>query len=169
MAFEAPKVWHFPPFFTLQPVQETREKQVKQWRELILAYHEHQRLYSMGHPSVFALFRNDALDRQLSPEGVEAVVNSLIAAREAEWEDPVTKSNLLIYWRTPESLAHAIGQWANQKLTKFDCIMTIDEIHSDEASPFLGVDQALIVRALRVLEEEGKCRIMDNVGVKFSL
>ncbi|EJK68321.1 hypothetical protein THAOC_10508, partial [Thalassiosira oceanica] len=35
---QLPDFWYFPPFFTLQPVLATREKQLGQWRELILKY-----------------------------------------------------------------------------------------------------------------------------------
>mmetsp|Transcript_5657 Transcript_5657/g.12014 ORF Transcript_5657/g.12014 Transcript_5657/m.12014 type:complete len:196 (-) Transcript_5657:178-765(-) len=38
-SFDLPDFWYFPPFFTLQPVLATREKQLGQWRELILKYH----------------------------------------------------------------------------------------------------------------------------------
>lgn len=167
--FDLPKYWQFPPFFTLQPVLETREKQLKLWRELILTYHEHARLYSMGPPSSFPLFKNEALDRQLSPEGIEAVVASLVAAGEAEWEDAATRTNLMIFWKTPEALARDIAQWAAQNLTKFDSVVTVAEIHAEEQSPFFGVDPALVLRALRLLEEEGKAHVIDQVGVKFQL
>lgn len=170
-AFIPPAAWRFRPFFTLQPVAETREKQLRLWRELILSYHEHYRQYSMS-PSSFPLFRNEALDRQLPPEGIDAVVNSLLAAREAEWEDAATMSNLIVYWKTPEALARDIAAWAAQKLSKFDCVVAVVELHSDEDSPFLGVDPVLIVKALSLLEEEGKCVLIgeENArGVKFSV
>eukprot|EP00956_Cyclotella_meneghiniana_P044092 scaffold301725_cov86-Cyclotella_meneghiniana.AAC.4 len=38
--YQYPDVYHFPPFFTIQPVLSTREKQLAQWRELILKYRE---------------------------------------------------------------------------------------------------------------------------------
>ena len=37
---ELPEFWHFPPFFTLQPVLETRKLQLKLWREFILKWHQ---------------------------------------------------------------------------------------------------------------------------------
>mmetsp|Transcript_2724 Transcript_2724/g.4207 ORF Transcript_2724/g.4207 Transcript_2724/m.4207 type:complete len:102 (+) Transcript_2724:423-728(+) len=36
-----PDFYYFPPFFTIQPVLSTREKQLGQWRELILKYREY--------------------------------------------------------------------------------------------------------------------------------
>eukprot|EP00804_Cyclotella_cryptica_P015750 CCRYP_013385-RE/>CCRYP_013385-RE protein AED:0.25 eAED:0.25 QI:43/1/1/1/1/0.75/4/2044/121 len=38
--FEFPYFYHFPPFYTIQPVLVTRDKQLAQWRELILKYRE---------------------------------------------------------------------------------------------------------------------------------
>ena len=38
---QLPDFYHFPPFFTIQPVLSTREKQLGQWRELILKYREY--------------------------------------------------------------------------------------------------------------------------------
>lgn len=166
-SFIPPLYYKFRPFFTLQPIAETRHKQLKLWRELILAYHEHHKLYSMGLPSSFPLFRNEAIDRQLSQESIEAIVKSLLNSHEAEWEDEATRTNLLIFWRTPSALARDIGLWAVQKLTKFDCVIAIVEIYTDELSPFLGVDAALIRKALEILEEEGKCLIIEDTGVKF--
>ena len=37
-AHQFPDFCHFPPFYTIQPVLVTREKQLAQWRELILKY-----------------------------------------------------------------------------------------------------------------------------------
>jgi hypothetical protein len=38
--FQLPDLYNFPPFFTIQPVLITREKQLEQWRDLILKYRE---------------------------------------------------------------------------------------------------------------------------------
>ena len=39
-----PEFYNFPPFFTIQPVLETREKQLALWRQLILDYHTFQKI-----------------------------------------------------------------------------------------------------------------------------
>lgn len=180
-AFEWPSHFQFRPFFTLQPVQETREKQLKLWRELVLSYHEHHRLYVLASTASDELFRNPAIDRQLPSEGVDAVVASLLAAHEAEWDDPDTRTTLLIYWKTPEALAREVAAWAAAKLTRFDAVVAITDLlgeashaarggsSSAAAAPFQGVHTALMARALSLLEEEGKCAVMGDVGVKFAV
>lgn len=37
---ELPEFYHFPPFFTLQPVLETRKMQMKLWHDFILRWHQ---------------------------------------------------------------------------------------------------------------------------------
>jgi ESCRT-II complex subunit VPS25 len=75
--FVYPEFWSFKPFFTLQPVATTREKQLNSWKSFILQYCAHARVARFD-PNNFPLFRNDAIDRSLSPQAKGAVVNSLI-------------------------------------------------------------------------------------------
>lgn len=37
---DLPEFYHFPPFFTLQPVLETRKMQLKLWHDFILKWHQ---------------------------------------------------------------------------------------------------------------------------------
>jgi len=68
----------FKPLYTLQPVKATRDKQLKLWVDLIIRYCREHNVTSI-HPTTFPLFRNDAIDRQLSHDGIAAVVESMIA------------------------------------------------------------------------------------------
>lgn len=38
-SFAWPPMYAFPPFFTLQPVDATRAKQVEQWKQVVMAWH----------------------------------------------------------------------------------------------------------------------------------
>ncbi len=40
------EAWAFPPFFTLQPVLATREKQLKLWSDLVLDWHSARKAYT---------------------------------------------------------------------------------------------------------------------------
>ena len=62
---------------SLQPVQETREKQLKLWRELIL---KHCAQFNVHHliPTSFPYFKNDSISRQLSSEAISAVIDYII-------------------------------------------------------------------------------------------
>ncbi|RYY82739.1 hypothetical protein EON63_12755 [archaeon] len=70
---------YFPPFHPnrLQPVLETREKQLKLWRDLILKYCSATHVYRIV-PSNFPYFANDTIDRKLSADGIGAVVEFLL-------------------------------------------------------------------------------------------
>eukprot|EP00953_Heterococcus_sp_UTEX-ZZ885_P016047 9047-Heterococcus_DN1.PRE.4 len=46
--FQVPEFYNFPPFFTLQPVLETREKQLKLWSDVVLGYHKARQEYSFA-------------------------------------------------------------------------------------------------------------------------
>lgn len=75
--FLTPEFYDFKPFFTLQPVSETREKQLKCWCSIILNYCTFSNVYTID-PTRFPLFRNASLGRQLSVEGIQTVIQKLI-------------------------------------------------------------------------------------------
>lgn len=89
---------------------ETREKQLRLWRELVLDYCSKTATHQL-HPPSFPFFKNEAIGRQLSPEGVREVVDSLIANGQAEWEDS-SRSALRILWKSAEALGQEIYSWA---------------------------------------------------------
>ena len=66
---------------SLQPVQETREKQLKLWRELILKYCSQHHLHQLI-PASFPYFNNQSIGRQLSAEAINAVVEYIIKTGE---------------------------------------------------------------------------------------
>ena len=78
--FSLPEFYHFKPFFTLQPVAETREKQLNCWCSIALNYCAYNNVNTID-PTSFLLFHNDAIGRQLSNEGILAVTNRLIHSR----------------------------------------------------------------------------------------
>ncbi|KAB1200110.1 Vacuolar protein sorting-associated protein 25 [Morella rubra] len=43
--FKLPQFFNYPPYFTLQPVRDTRDKQVQLWKDLILDYCRTQKLF----------------------------------------------------------------------------------------------------------------------------
>nr|GEZ74208.1 vacuolar protein sorting-associated protein 25 [Tanacetum cinerariifolium] len=57
-----PHFYNYPPYFTLQPVRETREKQIQLWKELILDYCRTQKIFVIGLEQDFPLFSNPAIE-----------------------------------------------------------------------------------------------------------
>lgn len=49
-------------YFSLQPVRDTREKQIQLWKELILDYCKAQKIFLINVEEDFPLFSNSAID-----------------------------------------------------------------------------------------------------------
>jgi hypothetical protein len=69
--------YNFKPLYTLQPVKLTREKQLRQWNEIILRHCKDNDIRTIN-PFSFPLFSNISIDRKLSIEGIGAVIDHLI-------------------------------------------------------------------------------------------
>ena len=170
---QLPDFYHFPPFFTIQPVLSTREKQLAQWRELLLKYHTDNKITTLVLHDC-PLWKNTAINRQLTKEEVQIVVEDLIQSGYGEWEDDRTKTRVRILWRRPEQLASDIYDWAVRN-GNVNSICTVYELHSGEdvnGMSFEGVDEELLRRALGVLEDQGKCAMFqgetsEEDGIKF--
>jgi len=64
MASYQPPAWYsFPPYFTLQPVRETRERQLALWREFIVEYCRAHRTFVVSVDEDTPLFVNGAINR----------------------------------------------------------------------------------------------------------
>uniref|UniRef100_A0A8R7PU49 Vacuolar protein sorting-associated protein 25 n=1 Tax=Triticum urartu TaxID=4572 RepID=A0A8R7PU49_TRIUA len=77
--FKLPHFFNYPPYFTLQPVRETREKQVQLWKELILDYCRSQKMYIISLEEDFPLFSNPKIERSLSYEAKEVFLAALVS------------------------------------------------------------------------------------------
>lgn len=105
----------------------------------------------------FQLFQNDAIGRKLSPDGVRAVASRLISTGNGEWED-TSQTRLRIILKSPESLAVDVYNWAKRN-DFIGTVFTVYELHSGEDhsdSGFYGTESVDLVRALRILERDGK-------------
>jgi hypothetical protein len=76
-SYAAPEFRSFRPLFTLQPVLETREKQLKMWRDIMMDYCTKKEIKRII-PSACSLFTNESIERRLSSEGISAVVEYLL-------------------------------------------------------------------------------------------
>lgn len=170
--FQPPEIWDFPPFFTIQPIEETRKKQLELWKQLILEYHCSHSQYQMTISS-FPYFRNEKIDRTLSTEGISLIINYLINSRNAEWTDN-TKTSLNIFYKAPETIADSLYKWVVNK-GLVGSVLTVFELCSAEEHPdsvVLNIDPLLVRKSLLLLQAKGKCAIIqgaivDEDGVKF--
>jgi ESCRT-II complex subunit VPS25 len=172
-AYQFPEFYSFPPFFTIQPVLETREKQLALWRELLLNYHTSLKIKTLVVHDC-PLWTNAAISRQLSPEDITKVMEDFCKSGHGEWQDESTKTRCRILWRRPEQLASDIYDWAETN-GFVGSVCTIYELHSGEdvhGMSFQGADEELLRRALDILETQGKCAIFQGEtssedGIKF--
>lgn len=167
-----PEFYSFPPFFTIQTVLSSRQKQLALWRELILRYHTERRLAQLVVHDC-PLWKNEALPRQLSPQDIRIIMEDFVKHGHGEWQDD-KRTVCRILWRKPEQLATDIYTWAQQN-GFINAVCTVYELHSGEdvhGMSFQGVDEELLRRALAILEQQGKCTIFkgdtsEEDGIKF--
>ncbi|PON94761.1 ESCRT-II complex, vps25 subunit [Trema orientale] len=130
--FKLPHFFNYPPYFTLQPVRDIREKQVQLWKELILEYCRFQKIFVIGLEEDFPLFSNPVIERFLSHEAREAFLSALVSEGRAEWLDKGHRKCLILW--------HRIQEWADIILNFVkdngleDSVMTVEEIRSGTES-----------------------------------
>lgn len=171
--YDLPDFYQFPPFFTIQPVLSTREKQLGQWRELILQYHTDLKIKILVLHEC-PLWKNAKIGRELNREGIQVVMNDFVKSGHGEWEDPQVLTRCRIMWRKPEQLASDIYDWAVAN-GYINSVCTVYELHSGEdvnGMSFQGADEELLRRALGILEDQGKCTMFQGDtssedGIKF--
>ncbi|KAM0939418.1 putative ESCRT-II complex, Vps25 subunit, winged helix-like DNA-binding domain superfamily [Dioscorea sansibarensis] len=173
--FKLPAFFNYPPYFTLQPVRETREKQVQLWKELILDYCRNQKVFVIGLEEDFPLFFNSVIERSLSHEAKELFLSALVNEGRAEWMDKGHKK-CLILWMRIQDWADYIVNFVKENGFE-DSVMTVEDIRSgfeSRGTDLAGIDRTVLMRALRLLEQKGKAAIFkgtstDDEGVKFSV
>lgn len=78
--FTFPEHYNWPCFFTIQANNDTRDKQLKLWQELICAYSEANRIHSWGISELRAseLCVNKVINRQLAERDFAILVEYLV-------------------------------------------------------------------------------------------
>eukprot|EP00262_Sarcandra_glabra_P009400 TRINITY_DN2375_c0_g1_i1.p1 TRINITY_DN2375_c0_g1~~TRINITY_DN2375_c0_g1_i1.p1 ORF type:complete len:180 (-),score=22.88 TRINITY_DN2375_c0_g1_i1:319-858(-) len=173
--FKLPHFFNYPPYFTLQPVRDTREKQVQLWKELIIDYCKTQKIFIIGLEDEFPLFTNLVIERTLSHEARKVFLASLVSEGRAEWMDKGHKK-CLILWLRIQDWADSILRFVKENGLE-DGVMTVEEIRSgveSRGTELQGIDRTVLMRALKLLEQRGKAAIFkgtsaDDEGVKFSV
>ncbi|XP_067397065.1 vacuolar protein-sorting-associated protein 25 [Emydura macquarii macquarii] len=162
-----------PPFFTLQPNVDTRQKQMTAWCSLVLYYCRLNKQYTMTvmEAQESPLFNNRKLQRKLPMESIQIVLEELRKKGNLEWLDK-NKSSFLIMWRRPEEWGKLIYQWVSKNgLT--NSVFTLYELSNGddtENEEFHGLEESMLLRALQVLQQEHRAEIItldDGRGVKF--
>jgi ESCRT-II complex subunit VPS25 len=182
MSFEFPAFFSYPPYFTLQPVKDTKDRQSKLWGELIHAYCRHAKVFIVDVESdAFPLWSNPSISRKLPLDARRIFLDDLVLSGGAEWLDK-SKRVCLILWKR-------IQEWSAMIYTFVltfglrDSVMTLTELSSgddtrgtgkrhpldrgcssirlsdlSDCAEIYGIHREVLIRALRLLETQGKAR-----------
>lgn len=172
---EWPTQYNLPPFFTLQPVLATREKQLKIWMDLVLKYievHNKSEIHVCDDMKS-DLFCNASIKRSLSEDTVVLILDELCNIGYGIWKDD-QKMIFELSSRTILDWAHMMYTWAHQNQIHTS-ICTVYEIKSGDIAmgeEFQNLETNILIAALRALEEQGKVTLIDGdtlleIGVKF--
>ncbi|XP_055378232.1 vacuolar protein-sorting-associated protein 25 [Condylostylus longicornis] len=169
--FDWPWEYNFPPFFTLQPHAETKDQQISVWSNLILKYHKHKNQSQLNVNDDNELFHNEKLNRKLKIDARQVILETLTKTGHAAPLDK-KKDQWEIYWHTLDEWANIIYNWAVET-GQTNSVCTLYEISNGDNTTdqkFHGLDEGVILKALKCLEDKGKCELIlfdDNQGVKF--
>ena len=170
---ELPWQYNFPPFFTIQPNIDTRKKQLEAWCELVLNYQKRKKSYTLDvNEAQNDIFHNQEINRKLSVDGIHMVLEELRKRGNLEWKDAKVKKECLIMWRSPEEWGKLIYKYiTTNSMTNTVCTLyELTNGEDTEGQEFHGMENWLLLRALKTLESEGKAELImfdGNEGVKF--
>ncbi|XP_054257977.1 vacuolar protein-sorting-associated protein 25 [Macrosteles quadrilineatus] len=167
---EWPWQYSFPPFFTIQPNEETRKKQLDAWKSLVLEYHRSEKLYvlDLREAETSPLFNNASISRKLSTEGILIVLEALQRGGRA---DPLNKERTRwhIYWHSLAEWGSIIYSWI-QESGQLNSVCTLYEIAHTPDQEFTNIDSDVLIKIIKVLEKQNKAELImfdGNSGVKF--
>ncbi|QDZ23537.1 vacuolar protein sorting-associated protein [Chloropicon primus] len=171
-AFEFPEIYSYPPFFTLQPVKETREKQLASWRDLIVKYARSERVFEFD-PKTFALFENKAIQRALNETARQAIVENLTERGLCE-KAGGGGGRVHLLWKSLSEWEAYLLDWAHRTGRRED-VLTVDELCTSgelATEEFHGMTKGLMEKVLKRLEKQKKVMLFqgsdqDDQGVKF--
>jgi ESCRT-II complex subunit VPS25 len=190
---EWPWQYSFPPFFTLQPNDDTRRKQLDAWADLTLAYCKSNRIYQLDlveHESS-ELFNNKKIERNCSIELLRAIVDYMCKTGRAEWIEGVSSptSKRSSSSKTPPTasstkcfvLWHTLDEWSAiiygyvSRSAMQNTVCTFYELtDSDECAKeeFAHMDKKLFSLILINLQKQRKAELIQlgdesEMGVKF--
>lgn len=152
----------------IQPNLKTQEEQIRTWKKLVLDFQKHQKKCTLNVGDETELFANEKISRKLPVDGRILVMTELEKSgnasgdkRRLQWE---------IYWYPLDELGNMIYKYIcdnglnNTVCTVFELVGGEDTAQEE----FHGLDEGVVLKALKVLQSNGKCEVFeDGEGVKF--
>lgn len=149
---------------------KTRAIQLNTWADLVLRYQKSskQTIINVNDENT-ELFVNKELNRRLPVDGRLLVLDALQKTSHATPIDPKKRDQWEIYWYTLDEWGRLIYDWASNNAL-LGTVCTTFEITSGDNSTdqeFYGLDEQILLKALKRLQETGKCELIGDEGVKF--
>jgi len=165
--FEWPTQYFFPPFFTIQPNQETRKLQLEIWSNLILKYCKHNKMFILDKSgNSIPLFNNSDISRQLSIPAVEIVLKDMAQKGLIEWTD-AKEERCYVLWHSLAEWGDMIYSYANANGLGHSVATYFELVNPDEETEFKNMDYAMLTKILSALQAREKAELIDPDGVKF--
>jgi len=146
-----PQFWYYPPYFTIQPIAETFEKQKRLWLRLILDWCMCTRTFTIDvHSSKVDVFSNKDIGRYLDVWEKRVFLDALCEQGKGRWVDE-RKDICLVLWKPIEEWANDIYGWCTRS---GDRVILIDDLRDvDDGSEISGLPMEYIVMpAIDILE-----------------
>jgi ESCRT-II complex subunit VPS25 len=173
--FAWPAVYNFPPFWTLQEVQNTKRRQRDLWCELIMKYMRflNKEELVVAEALEWDLFKNATLNRSLKPDVARLFLDELVKGQNAQWTD-TTHEKLRMIFRKPGEWAMLLLKWARDN-SFTNMVLTFYELREGTDTmdqPFHMLDLEVMKAAVVFLVDNKQAVFLqrDNLedcGVKF--
>ncbi len=162
----------FPPFYTIQPNLQTREKQLQIWKEHICQSCQSSSTYFISIANT--IFSNTAINRRISSEGFKVIGDYMVINASGVWVDPGNKTKLLVLWRTIPEWSAVVYNWAVAH-GKLNSVETVYSLHSGDdvrGTELENIPTEILNLALSFLQSQHKCVVFkgntsEDDGVKF--
>jgi ESCRT-II complex subunit VPS25 len=139
--FPFPPHHAYPPLYTLQPNLTTRTRQLHLWRDLLLSYCTHHRIYRLVVIDAIQspLFNNQKIGKRLSLKDLREIL-SWVCGKEggerAEWiggDGKGKEGEVWVYWKRPEEWSRALEEWVDGTGQR-GTVLTVYELLEGEGS-----------------------------------
>mmetsp|Transcript_16801 Transcript_16801/g.21257 ORF Transcript_16801/g.21257 Transcript_16801/m.21257 type:complete len:143 (-) Transcript_16801:189-617(-) len=113
-AFTMPEYHAWPFFYTIQKNIDTRERQMKMWSDLILAFCKFKGVYQISLGELYGsdICNNAGINRRLSMDNLTRVAEWMQTNKFGEFTAE-SKESIFVYWRSLQEIAQAIHRWAD--------------------------------------------------------
>lgn len=154
----------FPPFYTLQPNIQTRQKQLTIWVDVITEHCRTTKTFILNEND--EIFANKQIKRKATRELIEHIVDSTLSL---EWNKE--KTQILCLWYSVEEWATKIQNFVESKSLQ-QTVLTGYELLTSREEEFFEMDKTLFHRVLLYLEHKKSCvliknKSVDEMGIKF--